>query len=138
MAPRRFTLEEAEGLLPRLTELLLELQARKEEYDRFGRQVVELNQKMRGNGHVVEAELKEAQAGLERTNEALNALAGQVNEMGCELKDVDRGLIDFRTEMDSRDVYLCWALGEARIDWWHDLETGFAGRQPLAREADDR
>ncbi len=133
MAPRRFTLQEAESLLPRLAELLAEMRGLKEEYDRFRSRVGELDQKMRGNGHMVEGELKEAQAGLERTAGDLNSLAEQVNEMGCELKDIDQGLVDFRAEMGGREVYLCWKLPEQRIDWWHELDTGFAGRQPLSR-----
>jgi len=55
--------------------------------------------------------------------------------MECELTDIDQGLIDFRAEMDGREVYLCWKLGEERIDWWHELDAGFAGRQPLPRQA---
>jgi hypothetical protein len=134
MAPRQFTLEEAESLLPRLTELILELRVRKAEYDRFMRQVEELGQKMRGNGHFVDAELKKAQAGLEQAAEGVNSLAEEVQEMGCELKGIEEGLIDFRAEMHGREVYLCWKFGEERIDWWHELDTGFVGRQPLRRE----
>ena len=135
MAPRRFTLQEAESLLPRLTELFSEMRSLKEEYDGFRGRVEQLDQKMRGNGHMVDGELKEAQAGLERTAGDLNNFVGQVNAMGCELKDIDQGLIDFRAELDGREVYLCWKLPEQSIDWWHELDTGFAGRQPLARGA---
>ena len=99
------------------------------------RQVEESGQKMRGNGHLVDAELKEAQAGLEQAAEGVNSLAEEVHEMGCELKGIEEGLIDFRAEMDGREVYLCWKFGEGRIDWWHELDTGFAGRQPLGRES---
>jgi hypothetical protein len=134
MAPRQFTLKEAESLLPRLTELMVGLRAKKEEYDNFMRRVDELGQKMRGNGHLVDAELKEAQAGLEQSAESVNQLAEQIHDMGCELKGIEEGLIDFPTEMDGREVYLCWKFGEERIDWWHELDTGFAGRQPLGRE----
>jgi hypothetical protein len=137
MAARQFTLEEAESLLPRLTELMLELRVRKAEYDGFMRQVEELGQKLRGNGHLVDAELKDAQAGLEQSAEAVSSLAEEVQEMGCELKGIDEGLIDFRAEMGGREVYLCWKFGEGQIDWWHELDTGFAGRQPLSREAAD-
>ena len=88
---------------------------------------------MRGNGQLAQADLKTAQEGLEQAVAALNGLAEQINELGCELKDIDQGLIDFRTEMDGREVYLCWKLGEERVEWWHELDTGFAGRQPLER-----
>jgi hypothetical protein len=137
MAPRQFTLEEAESLLPRLTELMLELRARKEEYDQFMRQVDELGQKLRGNGHQMDTDLKEAQAGLEQSANDLNELAEKIHGMGCELKGIEEGLVDFRTEMNGREVYLCWKFGEDRIEWWHELDTGFAGRQPLSPRATD-
>lgn len=58
--------------------------------------------------------------------------AGQLEALGVQLKDYERGLIDFPTMRDDRVVLLCWQLGEGdRIEWWHDLEAGFAGRQPL-------
>jgi hypothetical protein len=110
------------------------MRVRKAEYDGFMRQVEELGQKLRGNGHLIDAELKDAQAGLERSAEAVSGLAEEVQEMGCELKGIEEGLIDFRAEMGGREVYLCWKFGEGRIDWWHELDTGFAGRQPLSRE----
>ena len=58
--------------------------------------------------------------------------AGQLEALGVQLKDYERGLIDFPAMRDGRVVLLCWQLGEGdRIEWWHDLEAGFAGRQPL-------
>jgi len=58
--------------------------------------------------------------------------AGQLEALGVQLKDYERGLIDFPATRDGRVVLLCWRLGEGdQIEWWHDLETGFAGRQPL-------
>jgi hypothetical protein len=131
MPPSRFTVEEAERLLPRLTELLLEMRERRAEFQRFGGLVAELSDKMRGNGQMAPAELKTAQEGLEEAVAALNSLGEEINELGCELKDIDQGLIDFRAEMEGREVYLCWKLGEERVEWWHELDTGFAGRQRL-------
>ena len=60
----------------------------------------------------------------------IEALLREIAELGAELKDPDRGLIDFRSVMRGREVYLCWKLGDGdRIAFWHDLETGFAGRK---------
>ncbi len=128
-------MEEAHRLLPRLTDLIAEMRASKQEHDRFGRIVSELGLRMRGNGHVVEVELKTAQGGLERSAAEVNRSAERIRELGCELKDIDQGLIDFRAEMNGREVYLCWKFGEERIEWWHELAAGFAGRQPLPRQA---
>jgi hypothetical protein len=47
------------------------------------------------------------------------------------LRDLDRGLVDFPAIRDDREVYLCWVEGEDEIGYWHDLEAGFAGREPL-------
>ena len=58
-------------------------------------------------------------------------LLHQVKEMGVHVKDVDKGLCDFPYMRRGRVVYLCWQLGEALIGYWHDIETGFTGREPL-------
>jgi hypothetical protein len=58
--------------------------------------------------------------------------AAQLDALGVQLKDYERGLLDFPTMRDGSVVLLCWHLGEGdQIEWWHDLEAGFAGRQPL-------
>jgi hypothetical protein len=66
---------------------------------------------------------------------ALTALAestGQLEALGVQIKDYARGLIDFPTMREGRVVLLCWQMGEGdELEWWHDLETGFAGRRPL-------
>ncbi len=58
-------------------------------------------------------------------------LINQIKEMGVLLKDVDKGLCDFPYMRQGRVVYLCWQMGEDSIQYWHDIETGFAGREPL-------
>ena len=52
-------------------------------------------------------------------------------DRGILLKDPDRGLVDFPVLREGREVYLCWLLGETTIEFWHDIDAGFAGRQPL-------
>jgi hypothetical protein len=62
----------------------------------------------------------------------LSARTGELETLGVQLKDYARGLIDFPSMRDGRVVLLCWQLGEGdQIEWWHDVEAGFAGRQPL-------
>ncbi len=55
----------------------------------------------------------------------------QLQEAEVVLRDLDRGLVDFPAIRDDREVYLCWVEGEDEISYWHDLEAGFAGREPL-------
>jgi hypothetical protein len=55
----------------------------------------------------------------------------RLQEAEVVLRDLDRGLVDFPSIRDDREVYLCWLEGEDEIGYWHDLEAGFAGREPL-------
>lgn len=121
-AKRRFSLEQANRSLSyvsrvvadivRTHELILALQAKLED--------------LRGN----------AAASAERLlADALDRLQSQVdelNDVGCELKDYETGLVDFVGRHQRRDVYLCWKLGEARITHWHELNSGYSGRQPIS------
>lgn len=131
MPPQRFTLDQASALLPRLTSILSQMQEVKARYDRFERQVEEASDRMASNGHVVEKDLNEARQELAKATAELKDFIERLQDMGCELKDIDQGLVDFRAEREGREVYLCWKLGEDDIRWWHDMDTGFAGRQPL-------
>ena len=101
----QFTRAEAEALLPRVRPLLEDLKRRKKTYD----------------------ERPSAPVASE-----IEALLREVAEIGVEVKDIDSGLIDFRTLRNGTEVYLCWRLGEGdRIAWWHTLEGGFRARRPL-------
>lgn len=55
----------------------------------------------------------------------------ELGALGVEFKDAVLGLVDFPAERDGRPVYLCWRLGEPEVDHWHELNAGYAGRQPL-------
>jgi hypothetical protein len=131
MAARRFTLDEANSLLPRLNQLLPQIQESKSKHDRLQVKADEYAQLMSSNGRVIEKELNETRQELAQATTAMKRLIERVNEMACELKDVEQGLVDFRTEREGREVYLCWKLGEPDIRWWHELDAGFAGRRPL-------
>ena len=61
----------------------------------------------------------------------LMSLMEQVRDMGVLVKDLDKGLCDFPYVREERVVYLCWHLGEDSIEYWHDREAGFSGREPL-------
>ncbi len=59
-------------------------------------------------------------------------LTTELHELGVQLKDYSRGLIDFPSMRDDRVILLCWQIGEGdEITWWHEVDAGFAGRQPL-------
>lgn len=62
---------------------------------------------------------------------ALRSAVGELEEMDIVLRDIDRGLIDFPAIRDGREVYLCWEEGEDRVEYWHDIDAGFGGRQEI-------
>jgi hypothetical protein len=78
-----------------------------------------------------EEELHQGVQDLERARERMRELEQELADLGIELKDYFTGLIDFRSRMDGREVFLCWRLGEPTVAFWHELEAGFAGRQKL-------
>jgi hypothetical protein len=61
----------------------------------------------------------------------VDGFVAELAALGIEVKDYGTGLIDFPAERDGRPVYLCWRLGEPTVQYWHELDAGFAGRQPV-------
>jgi hypothetical protein len=122
---RHYTLDQANQLLPALRPLLLELRESKDKLvDTEAHEALTEAAPTNGGGEhgrqVGEAFL-EVRRMLERLQEA-----------GIVLRDVDRGLVDFPSLRDGREIYLCWELGEDQIEHWHDLDSGYPGRQPLS------
>jgi hypothetical protein len=121
---RLYTLAEATELLEPLTRLLEELrQARTVIGDR--ELLASLAKRAPTNGGGADGR-RFAEAALTMTRGL-----GQIERWGIVVRDLDSGLCDFPTEREGRVVYLCWRLGEERIAYWHDVHSGFAGRQPL-------
>ncbi len=128
-ARRYFTVEEANALLPELYMLLVALRA-------GWRQLVEDRAELAGLG-----ELPKLNGQTARASELAERIANEVHTiregleeltaLGVEVKDLDSGLVDFPHWREGRVVYLCWRLGERRIAFWHDVDAGFGGRQPL-------
>ncbi|MDE3088076.1 MAG: DUF2203 domain-containing protein [Chloroflexota bacterium] len=122
---KTFTLEEANALVSQLDQLLEELTGLRDRIIAMGPSLQAMLEHAGGNGG--------SQAGgeyvilLQRFNAGLSFF----KDIGCELKDLDQGLVDFPSYREDKLVYLCWKRGEPRIEFWHDLESGFGGRQPL-------
>jgi len=74
----------------------------------------------------------EGGSGYVRLLYKVGKITTEIHDAGVQLKDYERGLIDFPSMRDDRIVLLCWQLGEGEeIEWWHETDAGFAGRQPL-------
>jgi hypothetical protein len=129
--PTYFTREEAESLLPRVRALLLELRDLHEQVEPVQEQVAELTARMRGNGHAQQGQMAELRRRAQALGSEVEERVRQLTDWGVLVKDLAMGLVDFPSQREGREVYLCWRLDEPRITWWHYPEDGFAGRQPL-------
>ena len=134
--PKRFTLDEAQQLIPRVDPLLRQAIGLKGELEEAAGELKQLQERlMMLGGAVVDRE--SALALRQRRDGAgarLRAALEEVQEIGCVVKDLDIGLIDFPTTYRGVEVYLCWKLGEAEIAFWHGVEEGFRGRKPIDRD----
>ena len=121
---RHFTREEANILLPQLTALLTRLRESKDELtDTAAHDALSEAAPTNGGGEVGR------QVGVAFME--VRRLLETVAQAGIVLRDIDRGLVDFPALIDGREVYLCWELGEDEVAYWHDLEGGYGGREPL-------
>ena len=124
MAERLYRLEEANALVPKLRPLLERIRDNHKTLAEDKTLAVVRQKASHNGGGLPGGHLAEVTKSLERD-------LGQLQEWGIVLRDPRIGLIDFFHERDGRTVFLCWKLGEAKVEWWHPLETGIAGRQRL-------
>jgi hypothetical protein len=122
---KHFTVEEANALLPELIALLEELRAARDHLVVEWQNAAPVVRASPRNGGGAPASAYVA--GLLR----LNRLLKNFTDRGVMVKDVDMGLVDFPHMRGDTEVLLCWKLGEDQVGYWHDLESGFQGRQPL-------
>jgi hypothetical protein len=129
---RLYTLEEASALLPQVIPVLESLRAAFRELRAMQAAVATQARGASGDGHLLAdpwTDVGEDRAGA--ASDALQAATSRLDAWEIEVKDPDRGLIDFYHERGGRTVYLCFHLGETSIGYWHELGAGFAGRQPI-------
>jgi hypothetical protein len=125
MPARYFTVEEANSLIAEIEPLMNRLLDRRAKVIESRQEVADiLGGEASDVGGRAASELVQDFIAIER-------LARKIRAYGCILKDLNVGLIDFLAERDGREVYLCWRFGEPRVDFFHELHTGFRGRQHL-------
>jgi hypothetical protein len=123
MPARYFSVEEANTLLVEIEPLMAELLARRARVVRLHQQVTPLQDDLHTDfGGPLATELALDFNRIEQ-------LLSRIQSYGCVVKDMNVGLLDFLSERDGREVYLCWRYGEPRIEYYHELHTGFGGRQ---------
>lgn len=122
MTTKRYTVQEANDLLPYLASALVEL---RDKYAAAEEIRAEIARRSSGNGHGQDE--NESSATLARVSELID----RITEWQIELRDLDTGLVDFPALLDGDDVWLCWRLGEPEVVYWHAKDQGFAARRPL-------
>ena len=130
---RLYTLEEASALLPQVIPVLESLRDAYVELRGLRAMTAAQARGASGDGNLL-ADPWEQPAGEDAAGAAAEVLEAAVRKLQgweIELKDPERGLIDFHHEREGRTVYLCFHLGETSIGYWHDLQAGFAGRQSI-------
>ncbi|HEX7169387.1 MAG TPA: DUF2203 domain-containing protein [Rubrobacter sp.] len=120
-----FTVEEANALLPTLREILDELALHRDALREKAPHMEPILRAAVGNG----GGKTSSEYGLEAYK--LYLAVERIRELGVVIKDLDMSLLDFPHEREGRVVFLCWHPPEESVAFWHDLDTGYAGRQPL-------
>jgi len=130
MSLKYFSLAEANRTLPLVRRIVSDIV---EEYRRWKEHVFRYELVAAGSSATQgeSAEQLALRSEVDRSAQRINNFVEELARVGCVFKGFDEGLVDFYSKRDDRDVFLCWKLGEQSIEYWHEVDTGFSGRQPL-------
>lgn len=130
---KTFTLAEAEALLPTIEALLKRAMEAKQAAESLEEELQELGQRifLSGGMMVDVAEVTRKRTALAGLVQRAKDAVQEMDAIGVQVKDLNIGLLDFPAYLEGEIVLLCWKLGETRIGFWHSLEDGFRGRQPV-------
>lgn len=122
-----FTIQEANALLPTVRVIVARIQRAHRKLTQYRDEARKAAEAAEQGGGGIEQGVAYATVLTELTAEM-----SELDALGVQLKDFERGLIDFPSLREGRVVLLCWQLGEGdELEWWHDVDAGFAGRTPL-------
>jgi len=122
-----FTIDEANALLPNVRAIVSRVRKVYRNLARYRDEAKKAAAASEQGGGGVENGVQYAQLVTSLTSEI-----AKLEDLGVQLKDYERGLVDFPSLREGRVVLLCWQLGEGdQLEWWHDMDAGFAGRTPL-------
>jgi len=122
---RHFSVEEANAILPRVRSIVEAVLAARQRIIDAQPEVWPILEKAVGNGGSQKA------GGLVEDFKKIERGIQAIQDLGIVVKDINTGLVDFPALRGGREVFLCWRYGEPAVAFWHDLHTGFDGRQPL-------
>ena len=122
-----FTIDEANALIPTVRMILSRIQITHRRIGRYSQQAKKASEASEQGGGGIPDGIPYA-----RLLTQLASIVSELETLGVQLKDFERGLVDFPSLREGRVVLLCWQLGEGdHLEWWHDVDDGFACRTPL-------
>jgi len=121
-----FSVEEANIIVAEISPVVQDLVTLKKNIELNIPELKPVMSKIKSNG----GGNKKLSEHLESINK-MEELVATLNDTGCIFKDINIGLIDFPHMKDGREVYLCWKLGEKKVEFWHEIDAGYAGRKPI-------
>lgn len=125
--PRYFTVEEANRTLPLVRKIVEDIVSAHEALEGL----VESYRSIEGESADAGARRREVNAQLQEQTREVNRFIGELHELGVLFKGFGEGLVDFYSKLEGRPIFLCWKLGEEQVEWWHEIDAGYAGRQRL-------
>ncbi|MGH7673819.1 MAG: DUF2203 domain-containing protein [Gemmatimonadales bacterium] len=130
MPPRFFTLSQANATLPLVRRIVADITALYPDWaDLVHRyELVAAPARPEKGESAEQVELRER---IEDVARRINGFLRELEQVGCVFKGFNEGLVDFHGQLDGRDILWCWKQGEDEIRHWHEVEAGFAGRQPI-------
>ena len=128
MAAKVFTVDEANRTLPLVERIVRDIVAAHRALQEHAAEYSSLDSDAPGT----DARQAELRRQIDSLTEQVNGYITELHRLGCLFKGFDEGLVDFYALHGDEPVFLCWKLGEQTIEWWHELDAGYSGRQPLA------
>ena len=126
----RFTVDQANSMLPLVSRIVDDIVVGYERWEGLVRDFEIAAARSRADAPDPDAEALQTEA--LRVAADIEGCRAELEALGVECKALDSGLVDFPSEIDGREIYLCWQRGEPRVTHWHERDAGFAGRRPLA------
>ena len=131
MEADQFTLEEANTLVSWLQDKFYKLETRRQEYITLKKRFDEIVHDPTKDGSTEDFELAQTAANLKDLAAQVEDDVQEILDRGIIVRDVTSGLVDFPSQRDGREIFLCWIGGENRIEFWHETDQGFENRKPL-------
>ena len=133
MGKQLFTVEQANRTLPLVRRIVEDIVV---QYRRWQDRVREFELvSMRSTADRQDARAQELEREVQALAAEIDGFEAELAQLGVEFKAYDVGLVDFPAEVGGRPAYLCWRLGEPSVQYWHEVDAGYAGRRPIVPRA---